>query len=110
CSHEVRLLHLAKHLLIDLLVILRHPHPLVQEGQERPKAKFVMLKQALPFGGTSVIFQSMSACLHLSQTILLQQVCQFAGDAIPGWGKVVSCLVECLRCKFSETQKGRTAI
>ncbi len=31
-SHEVRLLHFTKHLLVDLLVIIWHLYPLVQKG------------------------------------------------------------------------------
>ena len=108
CCHEVRLLRLAEHLLVELLVVLRHAGPLAQEGQGRPKEEFDILKKALPFGGTSVIFQGTGSRLYLLQAMPLQQGYQFAGYAIPGWGKEVPCLVECRQEKFSESREGWT--
>src|SRR6202022_3406944 len=62
----------------------------------------------LPFESPSVIFYGIGSRSHVLHSILLQQMRQFAGQAIPGGGKKVPCLVECLEQEVQETREGWT--
>src|SRR5258708_38677655 len=76
CYHEIRLLHIAVHLLAEVLVVIRHARPLAQERLYDSSADLQILKKALPFGGISAPFQFIGACLHILKTVLAQQVSQ----------------------------------
>src|SRR5260370_2545716 len=103
--YEIWLLHFVKHLLVYILVVIRHTRPLAQERHYRSENELNILKVVLPFEAISTIFEGAGSRLHLLQAMLMQQTCHFAGHAIMGWGKEVPCLVKCLEEKLSETRE-----
>ena len=89
-DNKVRLLHLSKHLLIELFVVIGHTAPFPQKRQIGPKEVPHILEEELPLNRAGSELWPIDTYLHVVQILLLKQTRQIVGDPIGLRAKVFS--------------------